>query len=318
MSQEKILLLGAGGQIGVELTEALRKRYGKENVLPTDLKESHPQLERMGRYVQLDALNKNAIANFISEEGFTQIYLLAAVLSATGEQNPKLAWDINMASLIGVLELGREFKLNKIFWPSSIAVFGPSSPKHKTSQSTVIEPTSMYGITKNAGENLCAYYNEKYDMDIRSIRYPGLISYKSPPGGGTTDYAIDIFYKALAGEKFSCFLKADAYLPMMFMEDAIRATLELMDAPKGSLSIKRGYNVTALSFSPEEIAAEIRKSIPDFEIEYRPDYRQEIANDWPASIDDSTARKDWGWQESYDLPALVEAMLDGIKSVVNV
>ncbi len=223
-----------------------------------------------------------------------------------------------MESLMGILELGKELKLNKIFWPSSIAVFGPTSPKHQTSQSTVIEPTSMYGITKNAGENLCAYYNEKYDMDIRSIRYPGLISYKSPPGGGTTDYAIDIFYKALAGEKFSCFLKADAYLPMMFMDDAIRATLELMEAPKGNLSIKRGYNVTALSFSPEEIATEIKKTIPAFEIEYNPDYRQDIANDWPASIDDHTAREDWGWKEEYDLPALVQAMLEGIKSMANV
>lgn len=318
MSQEKILLLGAGGQIGVELTDALRKKYGDENVLPTDLKESHPLLESMGRYAQLDAMDKNAIGAYIKNEGFTQVYLLAAVLSATGEKNPRLAWQINMESLMGVLELGKELKLHKIFWPSSIAVFGPSSPKHKTSQSTVIEPTSMYGITKNAGENLCAYYNEKYDMDIRSIRYPGLISYKSPPGGGTTDYAIDIFYKALEQETFSCFLKADAYLPMMFMDDAIRATLELMEAPKEKLSIKRGYNVTALSFSPEEIANEIKKTIPDFTIEYHPDYRQDIANDWPASIDDSTARTDWGWQEQYDLPALVQAMLEGIKSMTNV
>jgi nucleoside-diphosphate-sugar epimerase len=216
---------------------------------------------------------------------------------------------------MGLFELGKELKLNKIFWPSSIAVFGPSSPKHKTSQSTIIEPASMYGITKNAGENLCAYYNKKYDMDIRSIRYPGLISYKSPPGGGTTDYAIDIFYKALEGETFSCFLKEDAYLPMMFMDDAIRATMELMDAPKESLSIRRGYNVTALSFSPAEIAEEIKKQIPEFKIDYQPDYRQDIANDWPASIDDSVARNDWGWKEKYDMPALVKAMLEGIKSM---
>ncbi len=315
MSQEKILLLGAGGQIGVELTEALRKKYGKENVLPTDLKPAHKQLEEQGRYMQLDAMNKLAIEDLIINEGFTQIYLLAAVLSATGERNPRMAWDVNMASLMGILEIGKNLKLNKIFWPSSIAVFGPSSPKHKTAQKTIIEPASMYGITKHAGENLCAYYNNKFDMDIRSLRYPGLISYKSPPGGGTTDYAIDIFYKALAGEKYSCFLKADAYLPMMFMDDAIRATLELMDAPKENLSIKRGYNLTALSFSPADIAAEIKKHIPDFEINYAPDYRQDIANDWPASIDDSTARQDWSWQEKFDLAAVVVAMLDGIKAM---
>jgi nucleoside-diphosphate-sugar epimerase len=318
MSHEKILLLGAGGQIGVELTAALREKHGDENVLPTDLKPTHDLLEKVGRYAQLDAMDKNGIGELIKKEGFTQVYHLAAVLSATGEKNPKLAWDVNMESLMGLLELGRELKLSKIFWPSSIAVFGPSSPKHQTSQSTIIEPSSMYGITKNAGENLCAYYNDKYDMDIRSIRYPGLISYKSPPGGGTTDYAIDIFYKALAGERYSCFLKKDAFLPMMFMDDAIRATLELMEADKKDLSIKRGYNVTALSFSPEEIAAEIKRRIPEFTIEYKPDYRQDIANDWPASIDDSTARTDWGWQEKFDLPSLVDAMISGIKGMQNV
>jgi len=318
MSQEKILLLGAGGQIGVELTTALREKYGDENVLPTDLKSTHELLEKAGRYLQLDAMDKNGIGDLIQKEGFTQVYHLAAVLSATGEKNPKLAWDVNMESLLGVLELGRELKLTKIFWPSSIAVFGPSSPKHQTSQSTIIEPTSMYGITKNAGENLCAYYNDKYDMDVRSIRYPGLISYKSPPGGGTTDYAIDIFYKALAGEPYTCFLKKDAFLPMMFMDDAIRATLELMEADKKELTILRGYNVTALSFSPEEIAAEIEKRIPGFIIKYDPDYRQKIANDWPASIDDSTARNDWGWQEKFDLPTLVDAMIEGIKSMNHV
>lgn len=318
MSQEKVLLLGAGGQIGVELTEALCKKYGAENVLPTDIKESHPLLESMGRYARLDAMDKEAIGALIKDEGFTQVYHLAAVLSATGEQNPKLAWDINMESLMGLLELGKELGLKKIFWPSSIAVFGPSSPKHQTAQATIIEPASMYGITKNAGENLCAYYNKKYDMDIRSIRYPGLISYKSPPGGGTTDYAIDIFYKALEGNTFSCFLREDAYLPMMFMDDAIRATLELMDAPKESLTIRRGYNVTALSFSPAEIAQEIKKHFPDFTIEYNPDYRQEIANDWPASIDDSVAQNDWGWKEEFDLPKLVTTMIDGIKSMKNV
>lgn len=317
MSQAKILLLGAGGQIGVELTEALRKKYGQDNVLPTDLKETHLLLESMGRYEQLDAMDFDSIRSMIEKEGITQVYHLAAVLSATGERNPQLAWDINMASLIGLLEIGKDLKLEKIFWPSSIAVFGPSSPKHQTAQATIIEPASMYGITKNAGENLCAYYNKKYDMDIRSIRYPGLISYKSPPGGGTTDYAIDIFYKALAGETFSCFLREDAYLPMMFMDDAIRATLELMEAPKDSLTIRRGYNVTALSFSPVEIFEEIKKHFPDFTIEYNPDYRQDIANDWPASIDDSVAEKDWGWKEEFDLPKLVTTMIDGIKSVQN-
>lgn len=315
MSQEKILLLGAGGQIGVELTEALRKKNGNEQVIPSDLKEEHPVLESMGRYESLNAMDFDKIKSLIQNEGITQVYHLAAVLSATGERNPQLAWDVNMGSLMGLLEIAKECKLNKIFWPSSIAVFGPTSPKQQTPQSTIIEPSSMYGITKNAGEHLCAYYNEKYDLDIRSIRYPGLISYKSPPGGGTTDYAIDIFYKALANETFTCFLKEDAYLPMMFMDDAIRATIELMEAPKESLSVKGGYNVTALSFSPAELAAEIRKHISDFKIDYAPDYRQEIANDWPASIDDSMARKDWGWQEEYNLSTLVMAMLEGIKSV---
>lgn len=318
MSQAKVLLLGAGGQIGVELTEALRKKYGQDNVLPTDLKETHPLLESMGRYEQLDAMDFEKIRSIIEKEGINQVYHLAAVLSATGERNPLLAWDVNMASLIGLLEIGKDVKLEKIFWPSSIAVFGPSSPKHQTAQATIIEPASMYGITKHAGENLCAYYNKKYDMDIRSLRYPGLISYKSPPGGGTTDYAIDIFYKALEGETYSCFLREDAFLPMMFMDDAIRATIELMNAPKESLSIRRGYNVTALSFSPAEIAEEIKKHVPEFTIEYSPDYRQEIANDWPASIDDSVARKDWGWKEEFDLPALVTTMLAGIKSMANV
>ena len=317
MGHEKILILGAGGQIGVELTEALRKRYGADNVLPTDLKETHPVLESMGTYRQLDAMDFKRITRIITEEGFNQVYHLAAVLSATGEQNPLLAWNVNMKSLMGILEVGKELKLEKIFWPSSIAVFGPSSPKHQTSQKTVIEPASMYGITKNAGENLCAYYNKKFDMDIRSIRYPGLISYKNPPGGGTTDYAIDIFHSAIKEETFSCFLREDAYLPMMFMDDAIRATLELMEAPKNNLSIRRGYNVTALSFSPEEIYEEIKKHYPNFEITYRPDYRQEIANDWPASIDDSVARNDWGWKEEFDLPKVVTAMIDGIKSMQN-
>lgn len=315
MAQEKILLIGAGGQIGVELTEALQKKYGVANVLPTDLKEQHALLENMGRYMQLDAMDNEKIREIIISEEITQVYLLAAVLSATGEQHPQLAWHVNMDSLLGVLELGKELKISKIFWPSSIAVFGPTSPKHKTAQATIIEPSSMYGITKNAGENLCAYYNKKYDMDIRSIRYPGLISFKSPPGGGTTDYAIDIFHKSLAGETFNCFLSAETYLPMMYMDDAIRATIELMDAPKDALSIRRGYNVTAMSFSPQEIAAEIKKHIPNFQITYEPDYRQLIANDWPASIDDSTARADWGWKEKYDLQAMTEAMITGIKSM---
>ncbi len=318
MSQEKVLLLGAGGQIGVELTEQLRKKFGADNVLPTDIRAEHPLLESMGRYAVVDALDTQKIKELIQEEGFTQVYLLAAVLSATGEQNPQLAWKVNMDSLLGLLEIGKELKLNKIFWPSSIAVFGPTSPKQNTPQSTVIEPSSMYGITKYAGENLCAYYNKKFDMDIRSIRYPGLISYKSPPGGGTTDYAVDIFHKAIAEGSFTSFLSEDTYLPMMFMEDAIRATIELMDAPKENLKAQGGYNLSGMSFSPKEIAAAITKHIPSFTIDYAPDFRQQIANDWPASIDDTQAQKDWNWKANYDLPAMVKAMLVGVKDTAHV
>jgi nucleoside-diphosphate-sugar epimerase len=314
----KILIIGAGGQIGVELCMALRKQYGEDNVLPTDLKEQHEQLESMGRYMQLNAMDGTRIAEIIDQEKITQVYLLAAVLSATGEKNPPLAWDINMGSLLNLLNIGKEKKLDKIYWPSSIAVFGPTTPKQNTPQRTIIEPKTMYGITKYAGENLCAYYNEKFDMDIRGLRYPGLISYKSPPGGGTTDYAIDIFHKALAGEHFECFLKQDTYLPMMYMDDAIRATISLMDAPKEKLSVKNSYNVAAFSFSPEEIAAEIKKHIPDFSISYAPDYRQSIAESWPQSIADIQARTDWDWHHEYDLSKTVEAMLTGIKSMSHV
>jgi nucleoside-diphosphate-sugar epimerase len=314
MPKEKILVIGASGQIGVELTMALRKMYGNANVVASDLREENELLKGTGPYVSLDVMNKEMLHVQIIRQNITQIYLLAAILSATGEKNPNLAWNLNMQSLLNVLDIAKEEKIQKVYWPSSIAVFGPTSPKQNCPQQTIIEPITVYGISKYAGEFWCNYYNRRFGVDVRSIRYPGLISYKSEPGGGTTDYAIEIFHHAIEEKKYNCFLQEDLYLPMMYMPDAIRATIELMEADASKISIRTSYNVSAMSFSPKEIAEEIKKHIPEFKISYQPDYRNQIAQSWPQSIDDSIARKDWGWKEEYDLPKLTKDMLANLKN----
>lgn len=313
MSAERILVIGACGQIGVELTLALRSLYGNQEVVAADLREMSPLLEGTGPYLSLDVMDKEGLRSAIQANGISQVYLLAAMLSATGEKNPSLAWDLNMKGLLHVLELAREEKLSKIFWPSSIAVFGPTSPKDQCPQHTIIEPVTVYGISKYAGEFWCQYYHQKFGVDVRSIRYPGLISYKSPPGGGTTDYAVDIYHQALKGGRYTCFLSSNTYLPMMYMPDAIRATIELMQAPADRIKIRTSYNLSAMSFSPAEIADSIRRHLPDFSIDYNPDFRQAIADGWPSSIDDTSARADWGWKEAYDLDTMTADMLAHLK-----
>ena len=313
MVKDKILVIGASGQIGVELTLALRKLYGNANVVASDLREQNPLLEGTGPYVSLDVMNKEMLHVQVIRQNFTQIYLLAAILSATGEKNPNLAWNLNMTGLLNVLDIAREEKIQKVYWPSSIAVFGPTSPRKNCPQQTIIEPITVYGISKYAGEFWCNYFFQRYGVDVRSIRYPGLISYKSAPGGGTTDYAIEIFHEALEEKKYECFLKEDTYLPMMYIPDAIRATIELMEAPAASISVRTSYNLSGMSFSPKEIAAAIQKHIPDFTISYKPDYRQSIANSWPQSIDDTVARTDWGWKHEYDLDKMTADMLANLK-----
>jgi nucleoside-diphosphate-sugar epimerase len=312
MLKEKILVIGASGQIGVELTLALRKIYGNANVVASDLREENELLKGSGPYVSLDVMNKEMLHVQVIRQNITQIYLLAAILSATGEKNPNLAWHLNMQGLLNVLDIAREEKLQKVYWPSSIAVFGPTSPRQNCPQQTIIEPITVYGISKYAGEFWCNYFNRRFGVDVRSIRYPGLISYKSAPGGGTTDYAIEIFHEALEHKKYNCFLKEDTFLPMMYMPDAIRATIELMEAPKDKISIHTSYNVAAISFSPKEIGNEIKKHIPGFEMNYISDYRQAIADSWPQSIDDSVARNDWGWKHEFDLSRMTTDMLGNL------
>ena len=312
MVKEKILVIGASGQIGVELTLALRKIYGNANVVASDLREENDLLKGTGPYVSMDVMNKEMLHVQVIRQNITQIYLLAAILSATGEKNPNLAWSLNMQSLLNVLDIAKEEKIYKVYWPSSIAVFGPTSPKKNCPQQTVIEPITVYGISKYAGEFWCNYYHQRWGLDVRSIRYPGLISYKSAPGGGTTDYAVEIFHEALEEKKYECFLQEDTYLPMMYMPDAIKATLELMEAPEEKIKIRTSYNISGMTFSPKEIAAEIKKHIPEFTISYKPDYRQQIANSWPQSIDDSVARNDWGWQEDFDLSAMTKDMFENL------
>lgn len=313
MTKEKILVIGASGQIGVELTLALRKIYGNAQVVASDLREENELLKGTGPYVSLDVMNKEMLHVQVIRQGITQIYLLAAILSATGEKNPNLAWSLNMQSLLNVLDIAREENLSKVYWPSSIAVFGPTSPKKACPQQTIIEPITVYGISKYAGEFWCNYYHQRYGVDVRSLRYPGLISYKSAPGGGTTDYAVEIFHAALEENKYNCFLSKDTYLPMMYMPDAIRATIELMEAPAEKISIRHSYNISAMSFSPAEIGAAIAAHRPGFTMRYEPDYRQAIADSWPQSVDDSVARRDWGWQPEYDLSRMTADMLSHVK-----
>lgn len=310
---ERILILGACGQIGVELTLALREKHGAQNVFATDLAEEHPLLKGTGPFSKLDATDKEAIQEVVRKEKITQVYLLAALLSATGEKMPMKAWDINMRSLLQLLELGVEEKLTRIFWPSSIAVFGPTTPKQHTPQETVVEPVTVYGISKYAGELWCQYYFRRYGLDVRSIRYPGLISWKGQPGGGTTDYAVSIYHEALQKGAYTSFLSEDTYLPMMYMDDAIRATIELMEAPAENLSTRMAYNISAMSFSPKEITQSIQRHLPHFKISYAPDYRQEIAESWPGSIDDSVARRDWSWQPEFDLDKMTADMLQHLR-----
>jgi len=313
MAQDRILIIGACGQIGVELTLALRTVYGNNNVVATDIRGEHELLRGSGPYEMLNAMDEPSILDLVRKEKITQIYLLAAMLSATGEKDPKRAWVTNMQSVRQVLEIGVQEKLHKIYWPSSIAVFGQSTPRENTPQQTIIEPLTVYGISKYAGELWCQYYRQRWRLDVRSLRYPGLISWKSEPGGGTTDYAVEIYYEALLKGSYTSFLDRGTYLPMMYMDDAIRATIELMEAPAEQIKTNMAYNVSAMSFAPEDVAASIQKYIPDFQMNYAPDFRQNIANGWPKSIDDSTARSDWGWQHDFDLEKMTESMLKHLR-----
>ena len=311
MLSEKILIIGAGGQIGVELTAKLSEMYGSSNVIASDLKNT--PLFKNNPFETLDVLNKTALFDIVKKHGVTQIYHLAAMLSATGEQNPMFAWKLNMESLFNVLDLAKEKHISKIYWPSSIAVFGPTTPTQNTSQYTVMEPSTIYGISKQAGERWCEWYNHKYGVDVRSLRYPGLIGWKSAPGGGTTDYAVHIFHQALKKGNYECFLSENTTLPMMHMEDAIRATIEIMHAQSEKIKIRGSYNLSGISFSPKDVAREIKKFIPSFCISYKPDFRQVIADSWPKSINDKEAREHWGWKEHYDLAKLTENMLTNLK-----
>jgi len=305
----KILITGATGQIGSELTLVLREKYGGENVVAAGHKKPpNPRLVDTGPFVTLDVTDRAQLERTVREHRITEIYHLAAILSATGEQNPDLAWRVNMEGLYNVLEVARTVGVQRIFWPSSIAVFGPKTPKDNTPQDTILSPTTMYGITKVAGELLCEYYHRRYGLDVRGLRFPGIISSETPPGGGTTDYAVEIFYAAVRGEPYTCFVRPDTVLPMMYMPDCLKATLRLMEADPARLRY-RIYNVTGMSFSAEELAREIQKRVPGFRVQYKPDFRQHIADSWPRTIDDSAAREDWGWKPDYDLPKMVEAML---------
>ena len=311
---KKILILGACGQIGTELTLELRSRHGSESVIATDIREGQDELMQSGPFITLDATDAKTIAEVLNSHEISEVYLMAAMLSATAEKNPFRAWNLNMSSLLNVLELARSGKFTKLFWPSSIAVFGPTTPREHTPQSTIMEPTTVYGISKLAGEGWCSYYHRKFGVDVRSIRYPGLISWKTQPGGGTTDYAVEIYQEALNSGAYQCFVSADTRLPMMYMDDAISATLQLMDAPAERIGVRTSYNLGAVSFTPAQMAESIREEIPDFQISYEPDYRQEIADTWPESIDDSKAREEWGWQHRFGLEEITREMLSRLRA----
>lgn len=311
--KSRILILGACGQIGTELTNALREKYGKHKVIASDIREGEPELMQSGPFEIIDATNYEAIENIVIRYEISEVYLMAAMLSATAEKFPMKGWNLNMDSLFNVLNLAKDKKIEKVFWPSSIAVFGPTTPKRDTPQRTVMEPSTVYGISKQTGERWCEYYNKRYGVDVRSIRYPGIISWQTLPGGGTTDYAIDIYHKALKHNKYICFLNGETTLPMMYMTDAIKATMDIMSASESQIKNRSSYNLAAISFNPEEIAASIRMQLPGFTISYEPDFRQAIADSWPQSIDDSDARTDWGWQHSYDLDAITEDMIQNLK-----
>ncbi len=312
--KDKILVLGSNGQIGTELVTALRAGYGSDNVIACDIRRPDYEIKNAGPFEFVNVLDKDILKAIFEKYQPTQVYLLAALLSATGEQNPKLAWDLNMNGLLNVLDFALAYKTAKVYWPSSIAVFGPNSPKAQTPQYCTMDPNTIYGISKLAGERWCEYYHQKYGLDVRSIRYPGLISWKAAPGGGTTDYAVHIFHEALKKGSYASFLSAETELPMMYMDDAIRGTIELMDAPAAQLSIRSSYNFAGVSFTPEVLAAEIRKHIPDFKLSYAEnDPRQQIADSWPKSIDDSYAQKEWGWKPEFDLAKMTTDMLTNLK-----
>jgi nucleoside-diphosphate-sugar epimerase len=310
MRKEMILVTGANGQIGSVLTSTLRSVYGNEMVLATDIRESKT-LD--GPFETLDILDRNRLFDLVKKYEVTQIYHLAAILSATGELKPTFAWQINMDGLFNVLEAARELKISKVFYPSSIAVFGKQTPRQNTPQYTILHPSSVYGISKAAGENWCQYYFEKYNIDIRSLRFPGIISHQSDPGGGTTDYAVEVYHYAVKGEDYKCFLRSDTRLPMIYMDDAIRATMELMAAPAENISIRTSYNLASMSFTPAEISEAIKQIIPDFKISYEPDFRQAIADSWTESIDDSYAQKDWGWKPAYNMEEMTNDMIINLK-----
>lgn len=309
---ERILILGSCGQIGTELTQKLRSIYGSENVIASDIREGNSEM-MSGHFEIIDATDKEAILAIVQKYEVTQVYLMAAMLSAVGEKNPMKAWNLNMVSLLNILELAKEKHFNKVFWPSSIAVFGSDSPKIDTPQQTITEPSTVYGISKVSGEYWCNYYYEKFGVDVRSLRYPGIISWKTLPGGGTTDYAVDIYFKASQNKPFECFLSEETRLPMMYMDDAIEATIQIMQADASKIKARTSYNLSAISFTPKEIALEIKKYVPNFQVTYKSDFRQEIADSWPQIIDDTQARKDWNWKHKFDLASMTKEMLKHLK-----
>lgn len=313
----KTLIIGACGQIGSELTARLRTVKGNANVIASDIRKSNEELVNSGPFEILDATDYEAIKKCIIDNGVSEVYLMAAMLSATGEKYPAKAWDLNMNSLFHILNLAKEKLISKVFWPSSIAVFGPTTPKDNTPQYTIMEPTTVYGITKQVGERWCEYYHKKYNVDVRSIRYPGIISWKTLPGGGTTDYAIEIFHKALEDQKYESFINSDTALPMMYMDDAIKATVDIMEAESSKIKIRSSYNLGAISFTPKQIAEAIKTIIPEFKITYKPDYRQEIADSWPSSIDDSCAREDWNWFHEHDLKSIANEMITNLEKALQ-
>ena len=309
----KILIIGACGQIGTELTAKLRATYGVNNVIASDIRKLNNDVVNNGIFEVVNALDYNQIEHLIEQYQITDVYLMAALLSATAEKNPAFAWDLNMNSLFHVLNLAKAGKIKKIFWPSSIAVFGPTTPRQNTPQYTVMEPSTVYGISKQTGERWAEYYNKQYGVDVRSIRYPGLISWSTEADGGTTDYAVDIYHKAITDGKFTSFLSENTELPMMYMDDAIKATISIMQAPAEQIKIRSSYNLAAMSFTPKQIGEEIKKHYPNFELDYEPDFRQKIADSWPASIDDSSARTDWGWKNDFDIENMTVDMFENLK-----
>jgi len=313
----KTIVIGASGQIGSDLTLELRNRFGNDNIIASDIKNAADDVMSSGPFETLDVMNESGVAAVFKKHDISKVYLLAAMLSGSAEKNPKKAWDLNMKSLLSILDMAKEGLIKKVFWPSSIAVFGPTTPKENTPQLTIMEPSTVYGISKLAGERWCEYYFKKYGVDVRGVRYPGLISYKTEAGGGTTDYAVEIFYEAIRAGKYECFLSENTLLPMMFMPDAIRATIDLVEAPAEKVKIRSSYNLSGISFDPKGLAAEIKKHIPEFTITYKPDFRQQIAESWPGSIDDAEARADWGWKHEYDIVKMTDIMLKEIKRKLN-